>query len=460
VLLAAGLRSYHLGQLSFWHDEVVTMRLARTASPSALLERLSRIDATRAPLHPLLLQIWVRIFGTSEASGRSLSVLCGVASVVLIFHLGRQLFSSRVGLWAAWLAAFSPALVVYAREARMYAWLVFVTCTCWLLLGAARSDSRAATSAFYVLALAALGYSHPLGLLMIGTLALAGLLAARQCFGSRVRWLIVHLASLVLILPWLPNYLDHPPESTSGRLSLVYLLGTPIGFIGGNFALLLGMVLLIALGVSRPAGEHSLTEPPRNLEPRRLGPVFLLLWLMLPPCLLYGYSMFGYPVFGPQRYTLFVAPPFLILVAAGLARLPAPVRYPVGIGLALVSSFALRSMAYAPDLKADWRSLAETIVATESGPRAKSIVVIVGSADQERNLEVETARYYLPAGTLIVPSAEAILGRLSGLEASVVFFAVGTRNGKPQGAIPERIGPYQFQVAHHFPGLVVYRGTR
>jgi mannosyltransferase len=132
--VATGLRVYQLGRLSFWYDEVVTMRLARAGSPGALIERLFAIDATRAPLHPLLLAIWIQAFGPSEAAARGLSVLCGVATVLLIFGIARTAFDTPTGLWAAWLAALSPALIVYAREARMYAWLVLVTCLSWWLL--------------------------------------------------------------------------------------------------------------------------------------------------------------------------------------------------------------------------------------------------------------------------------------------------------------------------------------
>ena len=141
ALVAAALRLYQLGRLSFWYDEVVTMRLARSPSPRALFERLFEIDATRAPLHPLLLELWLRLFGTSEFAARSFSVLCGVATIVLIYSdRPRRLRHNRPDSGAAWLAAFSPILIVYSREARMYAWLVLVTCLCWRLLLALRDS--------------------------------------------------------------------------------------------------------------------------------------------------------------------------------------------------------------------------------------------------------------------------------------------------------------------------------
>ena len=65
LAIAAGLRFWGLSWLSFWYDEVVTMRLAQAPTPRDLIGRLMEIDATRAPLHPLLLQGWIHLFGAS-----------------------------------------------------------------------------------------------------------------------------------------------------------------------------------------------------------------------------------------------------------------------------------------------------------------------------------------------------------------------------------------------------------
>ena len=76
VVVAAGLRGYQLGRLSFWYDEVVTMRLARRRRAAGLIRTLVRIDATRAPLHPLLLQGWIagfRVVGGRRAGIRACS---------------------------------------------------------------------------------------------------------------------------------------------------------------------------------------------------------------------------------------------------------------------------------------------------------------------------------------------------------------------------------------------------
>lgn len=437
LAVAAGLRAYRLGGSSFWYDEVVTMRLARAGGPAALLDQLARIDATRAPLHPMLLAGWVSIFGASEEAARASSVLCGLATVWLIFEIGRACFDVRVGFWAAWLAAMSPVLIVYSREARMYAWLVLLTCSCWrMLLGRDRPMTTAGAMA-YALGLVALAYSHPLGLIMIAALVLASLLAVGDRFGSWRRWLALHMAAAGAVAPWFPRYLDHPPEFLSGPLPLRFLLGTPIGFIGGNFATLAALAALIAWGIGR-AGRWRASAS-------------LLLWLIVPPTALYLYSRAFQPIFGPARYTVYSAPAFLILAGLGLARSSATVRYPLAVGLSLLAVSGLWGQAYDPGRKADWRGFAADLAARPEG----KALVIVATSGQGPNIEVETARYYLPVACEAIGLEEATADRLGGADA--IYLAVGTRRGVPVATVPERVGPYRFRPDRSYPGLATFR---
>jgi uncharacterized membrane protein len=471
VVVAAGLRSFQLGRLSFWYDEVVTMRLARAGNPGALLGRLFEIDASRAPLHPLLLQAWTATLGASEAAARSFSVLCGTATVVLVYAIGRCAFDPATGRWAAWLAALSPALIVYSREARMYAWLVLVTVLAWWLLLGLRRSFTAGKGAAYAVSLTAMSYSHPLGLLMAATLALAGLIGLIACFGSLRRWLAVHLVVAVLTAPWIGNYLDHPPEFLSGPLPLRYLLGTPIGFLGGDSRVLLGLVVLIAWGIAVQVLARDADGTWRLVPWRSLSPLFLLLWLILPPSALYLYSRLAQPIFGPARYTMFVAPAYLVLLALGLARTPAMVRYPLALALTILAASELGPKVYDPELKADWREFAAALTA-KSAPGAGrpsptsthgpggSILVLVASSDAGRNVEVETARYYLPPGCEAIALEGATPDRLRRTGVGEVYLAVGSRRGVPVVPVPEQVGPFRFRQPRRYWGLTAWRAER
>ena len=460
LLIALGLRAYRLGQLSFWYDEVVTMTLAREQGLRALLSKLDVIDATRAPLHPILLHYWIQGFGPSEASGRAFSAICGVVTVALVSRIARRAFNSpATGLLAAWLTALSPMLIVYSREARMYSWLVMLTCTAWealLSLGenpltlniavnpekCRRIPTRYVRLTWYFVCVVALGYSHPLGIFMVATLALGSLLNARSAGFSAASWLITHLLAATFISAWIGHYIDHPPELILGRLPIRFLFGTPIGWTGGNFLTLLPCLMVLCVGL------FTWKRDPKNARYLRFTLVFerplidtlLLIWLTVPVAVLWVYSRVSYPLFGPARYTLYCSPPYLILLARGMARLP---RWAAGVlclGATAIAVSAYPTMIYAPDLKADWRGAAASL--GRSDP-SRSEPVLVTTNDPRQNLEIVTARYYL--GTVRKSIAlPAPLSEVDSLRGTVpapsrFWLAIGSHDGWLTAEIPWQI---------------------
>lgn len=421
MLFATVLRFGEIGRESLWFDEVVSMRLARQPDPIALLRVLPEMDATAAPLHPLILQGWVAIFGPSDGSGRALSAIFGVVTVVLTAWVGRRLLGGEAGLWAGWLVAISPLLVQYSREIRMYAWLTLNATIAWSLLAALRDGGGRWVRAAYVVSLAAMGYAHPLGLLMVAALALASGLERRRLGLSRTGWAVLHGVGFLLIAPWLPRYLDHEPSIASERwLGLRYLLGLPIGFVGGNFVVLALCVGLIGWGLIRRGGRAA----------DRFAWTMLGCWLLVPPALLYGYSLVSHPIFGQARYTLFVGPAYLVLLGGGLARLPKVAALLVVIGLAALSASLLNTSVYAPGIKADWR--AGAVVVRAADPEGATVVVY--SEDPRWSREVEVARYYLGPGYEVRTAAKA------GSPSAPAWLAVGLREGRPVARLPERPG--------------------
>ena len=145
TLLATVLRLAYLDRPSLFYDEVIVMQLATQPDPAALLRRLPELDATRAPLHPLLLQGWLALFGASPLAGRAFSVLCGVldraggrADRAAGPSIRRPVSGRR------FLCAISPMQVRYAQEVRMYALLVLETCLAWDLLFSFRDSAAPA----------------------------------------------------------------------------------------------------------------------------------------------------------------------------------------------------------------------------------------------------------------------------------------------------------------------------
>jgi hypothetical protein len=490
MLVAAVLRLFDLGQSSLWYDEVVTMRLARTEGPAALFRLLGQIDATRAPLHPLLLQGWVALFGPFAYPARVFSVLCGILTTALVYWIGLRAYDATTGLWASWLCAVSPLLVYYSREVRMYALLVTLTCLSWGVVFAHGRAPRFWKLAVYVLSLVALAYCHPLGLFMIAALGLATLVCGRAFGISPRAWAIIHLAAVVAVLPWMSQYIGHEPETVSGPLPFRFLLGMPIGFIGGNFIALLVCSLLIAYGIfgvgerrngriridqhgSQPIQDDHAWGGGRDFRTgiangtrgqpawddresvlllhghidRAASSISLLIWLVVPTLLLYLYSRVAYPVFGPARYTLFAGPAYLILVARGLAKLPGPLGIAAGAAGAALSGAMLLSDVYRPGLKADWRGVAAYLERHDP-----SSVIAVIAADPNRNVEVETARYYLEPHHAAIPwrgrPEDLMLGERP------VWVSIGVRAGRAPATLPAALTDHvMIREVVDFPGL-------
>ncbi|MGZ4333402.1 MAG: glycosyltransferase family 39 protein [Gaiellaceae bacterium] len=117
--LAAVLRLVTLGLQSYEFDEAATLYVIR-GSFTEMLHGVAQYEST-PPLYYVLAWVWVKVFGSAEAGLRLFSALAGVATVPVVYAVGRALGSRRIGLAAAALVATSPYLVFYSQEARSYA---------------------------------------------------------------------------------------------------------------------------------------------------------------------------------------------------------------------------------------------------------------------------------------------------------------------------------------------------
>ena len=240
-------------------------------------------------------------------------------------------------------------------------------------------------------------------------------------------WFSSQLAVVLGIAPWIGRYLDHPPESTSGRLPLRYLLGLPIGFIGGNFPVLIICLILVAYGIFEIRARRArcilitISYPAATIS--------LVIWLLIPSIVLYISSRVTYPLFGPPRYTLFVGPAYLILVARGLAKLPGFLGLTTALAGAILSGVMLSHVVYRTDLKADWRNLAVYLDQRDPGA---TIAVI--SADASGTTELETARYYVKPAHAVVPWSEDLIDLKHGQKPTWV--SIGLENGQAVCALP------------------------
>ena len=110
---------------SLWRDEAFSYLLAKKKFVEIVL--LSAKDFT-PPLHPILLHLWINVFGSSEVALRSLSLVFFSATVCLCFIFMEEIFklSAKKNFIYILLFLLNPFLVNYAFEARAYALLTFL----------------------------------------------------------------------------------------------------------------------------------------------------------------------------------------------------------------------------------------------------------------------------------------------------------------------------------------------
>jgi Dolichyl-phosphate-mannose-protein mannosyltransferase len=127
LLLAWGMRLYHLGTMSVWWDESLSWDRAIGTIPTILANLITiQTTATRdlhPPLYFLLLHFVVLAAGTTEFALRFLSSVAGLLTIAALYPLARILFGARgriIGLLTVLFATLSPLYVWYSQEARPY----------------------------------------------------------------------------------------------------------------------------------------------------------------------------------------------------------------------------------------------------------------------------------------------------------------------------------------------------
>ncbi len=140
IAIGAALRMLHLGAPSFWLDEALSVDFARLPWPR-FVQLMQTRELNMLPYY-LLLRAWIHL-GTAEWIVRSLSVICSITTLPILYRLGVRLFGVRVGQIGVTLLALHPYHIRFAQEARGYSLMVLLVTASTLLLVRATEFSSA-----------------------------------------------------------------------------------------------------------------------------------------------------------------------------------------------------------------------------------------------------------------------------------------------------------------------------
>lgn len=318
LLLAVGLRLYHLGAQSFWNDEG-NAYVQATRPLGELWDNAAR--DIHPPGYYALLAGWRLLAGESEVALRLLSTFASVLSVAFTYALGKRLFASGAGLAAAAIVALSSFSIYYAQEARMYALLaLWAAAGMWAFLGFVRQPGWRWGLALALFNTAGLWTQYAYAFVMIaqGVLMLVWLVAELRRYGiAAFAWALgvyvaANLLTIALYLPWLPTAFTQITSwpSTGGPVPLAEALNVIVGWLlfgmtysysaPGSFAIALFVLLfgLFALP-SRARGWWAALLP--------------VLWVLVTVAVFLGFQLLR-----PQNLKLLI--PAQIGAALWLAR--------------------------------------------------------------------------------------------------------------------------------------------
>lgn len=351
MLLAGWLRIFQLGTESLELDEAISAFFAQESLSEILIE--SGPQRNNPPLYWLLLHVWIRILGHSEAALRGLSALFGILAVGAIYAVGKELFDRRLGLIAAFLSAISAFHVYYSQEARNYSLLLLLSVLSFLYFIRILKNGRKTDYAAFILVNLLLGYTHIYAVFILAAqVVFWGLYFHKYRIRSKgllFSWSVMAVGFLPLLYLLGPKTAVIaqqgfwlPPPSGKGLLEILsQFSGT------GNTALwaLIAYSVLIILGLG--SGFVQVKRPNEKTT-------LLLLWLFFPVLLPFLISLFMTPILQP-KYAISASAAFLLLAAQGVHFFRS--RWNTAgflISLTLLAGIGL-SGYYVQDVKPQWQ---------------------------------------------------------------------------------------------------------
>lgn len=342
LLLAYAVRAVFMDAQGLWRDEVDQWRFALQPW-GEMLQNFTR-PGWNGPLYSPMLRAWIALTGESAYAMRTFSLLWGVVCVALVYVLVKRLADGGAAGWAALLMTMSPYMVWYAQEVKMYTWVPMLALLALYALDRACEDARACARPRWfwwlvvLLATSLAFYSHILAALLIPVEFVWFWLHRRRHPRAWMGGLVV---LVLLTIPYLPilrwlaplALLEREtgyPSYTLAEMALVLLNGWSAGIYQGDFyRSAFTMYAVVLSGALALFGSGWLV-----VRKRFSVAMALWSWILVPLLAIWLVSMRG-PIF-TDRYLIWAAPAFYVLMSIGIAALCGVFRWLVPLFLLTV----------------------------------------------------------------------------------------------------------------------------
>ena len=202
LLLGLAFRLPGIGE-PLWEDELFTHALA-AAHPFWAIPAVAAREDIHPPLHHLYMRAWMQLFGYSDLSARSSSLLLAFVGMFVCAWLALRFWGVQAAWAAVLLLATAPGLSYFSQEVRDRMLVSLLVLAGFAALAAARATRSLWWAVAYAAAGAGASYTHYVAGPALAFVNLGFLLTMRRTWRSDLRTLVVGNALVALaLLPWL-----------------------------------------------------------------------------------------------------------------------------------------------------------------------------------------------------------------------------------------------------------------
>jgi uncharacterized membrane protein len=317
LLVGAIMRLWGIGSdFSFSNDELSALTRLQFDSFSELIQ----LGITEGDMHPagvqLFLYFWTKVFGISQFAVRLPFVICGIASLYLVYRIGKMWFNANAGLIAAAILCTLEYTILYSQIARPYAPGLFFSLLVvyfWTKLFFDKQPPTIITYAAFALSVIACMYTHYYASFFAAMVCATGVF-----FLNRNNWkpyLLCGLGIVILYLPHLSITQQQLAQGAGGLGGETGWLPPPeegwfsdyMNYVFNNSTLLMAVIFTALL-----------TELAVNFKQLKWNRFYVIgfAWFLVPFLFGYLYSIAVSPII--QFSVLLFSFPYFILLIAGL----------------------------------------------------------------------------------------------------------------------------------------------
>ena len=265
LTIGAFLRIDNLGAECYDCDELYAVRIQGFSVKNlGMVMGRDGLETNHPPLMTVPFLAWNSVVGTSEVRVRSLPLLLGLMTLIVVYRIGVRLHGPLVGCYAALLMAINPLHIAYSREARQYAMLVMLVAAAHLIfIRLLQQGGRLILFGYYIcISLAIFTHYFAIPALVAHPVILIWrfLRGDQNCRRSALNLSLPYLLAMIPFAAWLPilrHQASHPwPHLARANTQMLLTCLNDVAGIGvtGTAYWILGIVifgLLMVLGMSR-----------------------------------------------------------------------------------------------------------------------------------------------------------------------------------------------------------------